>query len=224
MKAIAITSKGIEETAALEIKEMIGSKCKIEEKCVSFDFKKFEDLCLLCYKAQSVDRIVYLIGSFEFKDFFGEINSFIDKAKLEKWILKSKSFRVECTREGTHDFNSADVESKVSEIVAKKVGIKLDTKNCETIFFVYVVDKKCYFGVDFAGFELNKRGYKIFLHPASIRGTIAYTVIRESGYKKNETILDCFSRDGIIPIEAAFYTSGFAVNHFKKDKFAFTKL
>ena len=51
MKGLAITSKGIEDTAAAEIKELINAKCKTEESCVVFDFRKFEDLCLLCYKS-----------------------------------------------------------------------------------------------------------------------------------------------------------------------------
>jgi len=97
-------------------------------------------------------------------------------------------------------------------------------KDYEIIFFVYIVDSKCYFGIDFAGFELNKRGYKIFLHPSSLRGTIAYALVRESGFGKNEVMLDPFSRDGIIPIEAAFYASNFPHNYYKKDRFAFLKL
>ncbi|MBS3096145.1 hypothetical protein J4480_01780, partial [Candidatus Woesearchaeota archaeon] len=72
--------------------------------------------------------------------------------------------------------------------------------------------------------ELNKRGYKIFLHPGSLRGTIAYALIRESGFEKKDVMLDPFSRDGVIAIEAAFYAAGFACNYYKKDKFAFLKL
>ena len=84
MKGLAITSKGVEETACTEISELINSECKKEESCVIFEFKKFEDLCLLCYKAQSVDRILYLIGSFEFNDFFDEFEKFIEKSNFNE--------------------------------------------------------------------------------------------------------------------------------------------
>ena len=225
MKGLVITSKGIEETAAKEIKELVNAKSKIEECCVVFDFNKFNDLCLLCYKSQSIDRVLYLIGSFEFKDFFADFEKFIGKLNFDGWIVKSKKFRIECTRIGNHDFKSVDVEAKTSGFILKKhKNFKVDMKDYEIIFLVYIVHNKCYFGVDFAGFELNKRGYKIFLHPSSLRGTIAYTLVRESGFEKNDVMLDPFSRDGIIPIEAAFYASGFPHNYYKKDRFAFLKL
>ncbi len=225
MKGMAITSKGIEETAAKEIKELINADCKIEDCCVSFDFKKFDDLCMLCYKSQSVDRIFHLIGSFEFKDFFTDFENFIGKTSFDEW-KGYKKFRVDCIRTGIHDFKSVDVEAKAAGLILKKTKnkIKIGLKDHEIIFLAYVVGNKCHFGVDFAGFELNKRGYKVFLHPSSLRGTIAYNLIRESGFEKNESVLDPFSRDGIIPIEAAFYASAFPHNYYKKDRFAFLKL
>ncbi len=225
MEGFAITSRGIEETAAIEIKELVKADCKAEAGCVIFGFKKFEDLCLLCYKCQSVGRAACLLGSFEFADFSKDFEKFIDKLKFDKWVEKSKNFKVECIRHGNHDFNSVDVEKKAAQFIQKRFkNKKFDIKSYGIIFLAYIVDSKCYFGIDFAGFELNKRAYKIFLHSNSLRGTIAYALIRESGFKKNEVMLDPFSRDGVIAIEAAFYASGFPVNYYKKDKFAFLKL
>jgi len=226
MKGLAITSNGIEETASLEIKEMINAGCKSEAGCVVFDFNNFKDLCLLCYKCQSIDRVLCLIGSFEFKNFFDEFENFINDSDLGEWAGKYEKFKVECIRSGTHDFNSVDVEAKASKLLIKKSKGKsnFDIKNGDIIFLVYIVHDKCYFGIDFAGFELNKRSYKIYLHPNSLRGTIAYALARESGFGKKEVMLDPFSRDGIIPIESAFYAVDFPCNYYKKDKFAFLKL
>ena len=70
MKGLVITSRGIEEIACKEIIELIDAKCKTEESCVIFDCNDFEDLCLLCYKSKSADRVLYLIGNFEYQDFF----------------------------------------------------------------------------------------------------------------------------------------------------------
>ncbi|MBI2541741.1 hypothetical protein HYV80_03470 [Candidatus Woesearchaeota archaeon] len=225
MEGLVITSKGIEEISALEVKELISADCRIEECAVLFNFRKFEELCLLCYKCQSADRILCLIGSFEFGDFFGELQKFIEKSGFGGWMGKCSSFKVECTRIGQHDFKSVDAETKAAEILLKKyTGKKIGIKSQDILFFALIVNNKCYFGVDFAGFELNKRAYKIFLHPNSLRGTIAYALVRESGFKKNETVLDPFSRDGVVVIESAFYASGFPVNYYKKEKFAFLKL
>ena len=227
MKGLVITSRGIEEAASVEIKELISADCRVEDSCVIFDFRDFKDLCLLCYKAQSVDRVLYLIGNFAFENFFGDFEKFFVKVGFDEWIIKSKKFKVECIRLGMHDFKSVDAEAKVSELILKKYKnkkFKAGIKDYGIIFLVYIIDNKCYFGVDFAGFELNKRNYKIFLHPSSLRGTIAYSLIRQSGFKKTDVLLDPFSRDGVIAIEAAFYAADFPVNFYKKDRFAFLKL
>ena len=224
MKGLVITSKGVEDIAALEVKELIGANCKVKECCVEFDFRDFEDLCMLCYRCQSADRVLYLIGDFEFRDFFGELERFIEKIMLDKWIGKCRKFKVECIRIGNHNFKSVDAEAKVAELLLKKdKGKTLGMRDYDLVFFVYIVNNKCYLGIDFAGFELNKRAYKIFLHSGSLRGTIAYALLREAGFEKKETMLDPFSRDGVIAIEAALYASGFPVNYYKKEKFAFLK-
>ena len=225
MKGLVITSIGIEEIASTEIKELINAECKVAEGCVAFDSSDISDLCLLCYKCQSADRVLYLINFFEFKKFFEEFKEFIEKLELNEWVEECKKFKVECIRLGIHDFKSTDVETKAAELIIRKSkNKKVDMKDYEITFIVYIVQNKCYFGVDFAGFELNKRSYKIFLHPNSLRGTVAYTLVRESGFEKKDVMLDPFSRDGVIPIEAAFYATDFPLNYYKKDRFAFLKL
>ena len=224
MKGLAITSKGLEETAAAEIKELINKKCEIKDCCAAFEFEKFEDLCILCYKAQSVDGILYLIDSFEFKNIEDFEKSF-EKADFGEWLKKHKKFRVECLRSGSHDFKSTDIEKRLINFINKKCkNAKFGMKGYEIIFFIYIVNDNCHIGIDFAGFELNKRAYKIYLHPNSLRATISYALAKESGFQKDEVLLDPFSRDGIIPIEAALYANDFPVNCYKKDRFAFLML
>ena len=227
MKGFAITSRGIEATASMEIKELIKSDCVMEDRCVKFEFNDFAKICLLCYKSQSIDRALCLILEFKFESFFEDLKSCVSQCDFGVWIKDYKKFRVECIRLGVHDFNSVEVEKKAKELIikkSKKRQIEFDPIEYEITFFVCIIDKKCYLGVDFAGFDLNKRGYKVFTHANSLRGTIAYSLIREGGFEKNETMLDPFSREGIIPIESALYCSGISVNYYRKDKFAFLKL
>ena len=227
MNGLALTSRGLEDTAAYEIRELINADCKTEDYTVLFDFKKFEDLCLLCYKCQSVDKILLLLGVFESSNILDELGKFIDKLELGDWLKSHRKFKIECVRLGIHDFNSTDVKAKACNFILEKFKnnkVKLDLKDYDIIFLICIIDKKCYFGVDFAGIDLNKRSYKIFLHSGSLRGTVAYALIRECNFQKEDVMLDPFSRDGILPIEAALYASGFPVNYYNKEKFAFLKL
>ena len=155
MEGLAIVSKGLEETASAEIKELVGARCTTESSCVVFNFGKFEDLCLLCYKSQSIDRALLLLGSFTFSDFFAQLEGSIKKAGIGKWV-DGKAFSVECLRIGIHDFRSVDVEEKAAPLIAKKCkGSTISLKNSDVKIFFYVNGAKCYFGIDFAGFELN---------------------------------------------------------------------
>ncbi len=78
-------------------------------------------------------------------------------------------------------------------------------------------------GIDFCGFDLSKRDYKVFSSASDIKGTIAYSLLRIAGYKKEKKLLDPFCSSGIIPIEAALYNKG-TLNYYRKDDFAFLKL
>ena len=82
MEGFLITHKGMEDIAAVEVKELIGSNSKtlgkqsfpvyqkskgflsINETCIIFDIKTYEDLFKLCYKSQSAIGIFYLINEF----------------------------------------------------------------------------------------------------------------------------------------------------------------
>ncbi|MEK6984153.1 MAG: THUMP domain-containing protein [Nanoarchaeota archaeon] len=225
MKGLVITSRGIEDTASKDIKEIINANCKICDGCVVFDLNNLEDLCSLCYKCQSVDRVMYLIGDFEFENFFEDFRRFFDKIEFDGWISEHKKFKVECIKAAAYEISSVDVERESAGLILKKnKNKKVDAKSYDIIFLVYIVDNKCYIGVDFSGFELNKRDYKIYLHPNSLRGTIAYALVREGGFEERDVMLDPFSRDGVIPIEAALYANDCPVNYYKKDSFAFLKL
>jgi len=223
MQALAITSKGIEDITALDIKELTKVDCTIKDSCVLFKPKKLEDLCLLCYKAQSVSRILFLFEHFEFKnknDLLKKVG--IEKIKLEKWLDKKNTFRIECERIGKHNFSSQEIEQEIGKLIPVKNKVEL--KNPDVVFYVYIFDNNLYFGVDFSGFELSKRQYKVFNHPNDIKASVAYALVRLSGFKSGEVLLDPFCKTGVIPIEATLFASGFPVNYFNKDKLGFLKL
>lgn len=226
MKGIVITHKGIEDISAKEIKELINSKSEIKDSVCIFNIKKLEDLCLLCYKGQSFIKILYLIDSFKFKDFDDLIKKIGNKNiinEIDKWT-KNKTFKLDCKRVGEHSFSSQDIRTKVGKLIDEKTKGTADFENPDLIVYIYVYNNDCYIGIDFAGFDLSKRDYKIFLSPRSLKGTIAYSLIRIADYKTNEILLDPFCADGIIAIEAALFASNFPVNYYRKDKFQFLKI
>jgi 23S rRNA G2445 N2-methylase RlmL len=234
MKALAITIKGIEDVTSLEIKELI--KAKIKEKkstTIIFEPQELIDLCILCYKAQSVSRILYLFDYFDFEkknDLLLKLTAIIEKIKLSQWFYKESTFRSKCNRYGNHDFSSQEIEQKIGEVIIDKIKKennhtqKVNLDNPDIIIYIYIYNTTAYFGIDFSGFDLSKREYKLFGHSFSIKGNLAYALLRLSDYKKNQIILDPFSNSGEILIEAALFSSYFPVNYYRKNKFIFRKL
>ena len=233
MKAIAITHKGIEDIAALEIKELIKVNSKVNETVVLFEPKKIINLCKLAYKAQSIIKIICLFDEFKIQDNLDEILKTIEKRikkiNFDKWLDKNNSFKVLCSHLTNDDFSSQDIEKEagafiINNIKEKKAyDQKVDLENPDLIFYVYIFNERCYLGIDFCGFDLSKRDYKVFSSASDIKGTIAYSLLRIVGYKKEKKLLDPFCSSGIIPIEAALYNKG-SVNYYRKDDFAFLKL
>lgn len=233
MKAIVITHKGIEDIAALEIKELIKANPKVNETVVLFEPKKIIDLCKLAYKAQSITRVVYLFDEFKIQNDFNKILKTIEKRikkiNLDKWLDKNKSFKVLCRHLTNNNFSSQDIEKEAGAFIIENIkqkkayNQKVDLENPDLIFYIYIFNERCYLGVDFCGFDLSKRDYKVFSSASDIKGTIAYSLLRIAGYEKQKKLLDPFCSSGVIPIEAALYSRG-TVNYYRKEDFAFLKL
>lgn len=232
MKALAICSKGIEDIPALEIKELINSKSEIKDSCIIFNIKKLEELCLLSYKTQSVEKLLFLFDNFNFndnKDLIKKIESNITKIKFSDWLDKTTTFRVTCKKINSENLSSEEIAGNIGALIIenikkqKKYKQKVDLDNPDIIFLVFISKNTAYFGIDFSGRDLQKREYKLFAHPNSLRSTIAYSLIRIAELKPKEILLDPFCHSGEIPIEAAFFTTNFSINHYSKEKFAFLK-
>jgi putative N6-adenine-specific DNA methylase len=229
MKGFLTTHKGMEDVAALEIKELINSSPKINETLIVFDIKNYNDLFKLCYKSQSAIGIYYFLHEFDYNNIFNDFKKNLDKIKFNEWLNKNTKFRVECIKNSEDKISTPEIEKKIGELIIDYIKTnngynqKVSLTDPEIIIFVYLIGKKCCIGLDFAGFDLSKRSYKILNHPADIRCTIGYFLVRLSKYNKNEKLIDPFSGSGTIPIEAALFASSFPLNFFNKEKFIFLK-
>lgn len=227
MQGLVVTDKGLEAIAILELKELINAKGSMLEPClVEFPIKKVEDLCLLAYKAQSVRQVIFLLGKSPCKQDITQIakaaKKIVKEVDWKVWFEKGASFK--CTAEHIEEtnFNSMDMQKEVGGEVfdalkSLKLEPKVNLKAANLTVFAVLGKKELYLGIDMAGRDLSKRSYKIYHHASALKGTIAYGVVRFSGFKPGQVLVDPFAGSGIIPIEAALFISGFSVNHFTKD-------
>ncbi len=225
LKGLIVTHRGAEQVACQEVSDLLQQKAKVEEQAVIFFIKNKEELCLLCYKAQAAIKVLLLLVESDVD--FELVRKELSKVKLKEW-LHNKTFAVRCMKQGHEDLHTPEIEGKIGEILVElceqqKIKTKVSLEDPDVTVFCFLSEKKLYIGIDFAGFDLSKRYYKIFQHPETLKGTIGYTLLRIAGYTAGQLLVDPFCGSGIIPIEAACFSYNFPVHFYAKDKFAFLK-
>lgn len=221
MEAIATCIEGLEEIAQLEIKEILKQKSTIViPSRIKFNFKEDKDLANFTYNTRSIIKAYKLIESFQFKD----LEELLDKVKKIKFPKIKSPFVVRCERIGNHNFNSIDIEKEVGDILNKNNKLKVDLKNPTTIVLIDIVNDNCFIGIDFTDIKLSKRYYRIRLSSNSLNSCLAYSLVRISGLKEKEILLDPFCKSGEITIEAVLYLLNIPPQQKNPDKLAFTKL
>ncbi len=230
MKGYLVTNPGIEDVALLEINELISCKGSVAAPgVVVFDAQDMKQIAKLCYLSQTAWDVGVFLCQAEFSS-FNDIFTSLEKAlpPLSAWLPKGKTFAVAATKLHKHDFASQDAEKEVADAIhgwaTKEYGsVSVNLSKPDVLFQAVVCEKQLFLGIDFAGFDLSKRDYKLFSAPLTLKGTVAYAMARYAGFDGKGVFLDPFCGSGPIPIEAAAFASGKSVRFHQKEKFQFLK-
>ncbi len=221
MKAFAVVNPGLESYAASEIEALLKVKTDVEDSVVLFEASE-EQLASLCYSAQSLIKVCSLFEKIPLKsaDDLRKI-----KTDFTKVIKKGKTFRVKFSKQGEVSTLGQEIEPELGELIINqfKEAPKVAMNDADYIVYCYVYDDVAYIGLDYAGFDLSKREYRVFASPKSVKGNIGYILLRIAELKEKETLLDLFCLSGEVGIEAALYLTKRSPFYFSKQKFAFNK-
>ena len=205
MKGLAISYKGMEDITALEVKELLKVKTEIRESCIVFEVKKLEDLALLCYKGQAVNRVLLLLDEFKISK-IEDLKS-ISKIDFSQW-LKNRTFAARCEIIENKELNSQEVEKATGDQIKAKVNLD----NPDATVFVHIYRNDCYVGIDLGG-DLSKREYKIFSTPIALKGTIAYSLLRIGYYDKEKLFTNKAASIIISPLPQKGSTNNFPLSY-----------
>ncbi len=222
MKTIAICCPGTEDICATEIRELCAVDSLQHESAVIFEAEE-KKLINYCYFTQSTIKVLGFLGFLKFQK-LKEILDLVKNIKLTGWINSNTKFKVKCTRFGEHDFTSETIMQEVGAIFYEKDKLKVDLNNPDIIIYVYIFNDSCYIGVDLTKIDLSKRDYKMFSPSETIKGPIAYSLLRIADYDEKDLLLNPFSGSGTIEIEAALFALKKSINHYRKDRFHFERL
>ena len=203
-----ICNEGFEDLVSKELKNICNISSKIERGIVLFK-GNLEDVVKFCYKTQSAKKVLKLISKFIIEDdtaLFNEISkidfSFIDGS----FLVRS---------------NKHSLEKEIGALIYKKIkNPNVSLKNPDYVIYVNYLNNnektEISLGIDLCAIDLSKRSYKIFTHPSSIKGTLAYFLVALSGYKGKGLFLDPCSGAGTISTEAGFIASKISPRYFDK--------
>ena len=225
IKSLAICLHGFENVTSTEIKELTGYECEAIKGAVRFTAKDMKDLFRLCYRAQSVYRLLIGLGECEVSDSFDKtcenIKDLVENAEFSKWLKGDTNFKVFCKRTGEHKFSSQDLARYIGGLVVKKTSATVEMEEPQLRIYFYVNDNKGYLGIDLAGFDLGKREYKIFSNRREINSVVAYAMLRKAAISTGDVVLDPYCLSSTIAIEAALLAKHMSPHYYKKNDFAF---
>jgi len=238
MKGIIVAGNGLGNIVNEDISELLDiepGKNEIVQDIAIIDIDVYADLCRLTYRCQSCQRVLLLIDDIHTDDLDA-----LDQIRLaspdKKLFSNAKTFRVHSKNFTSTVLDPADVEKaiggKIFDILNSfSIKLDVDLKNPDIAFYAYVFENmkksaknryRIIIGLDFSG-ELDKRTYRIFNSSMALKGTTAYALLRLSGFKASDTLLDPYCNSGTLAIEAALNGSNMSPRFFDK-RFPFMKL
>ncbi|MEM5866791.1 MAG: THUMP domain-containing protein [Candidatus Aenigmatarchaeota archaeon] len=208
MKFILTCDPGLEDIVKLELKEKIKNakflgKFKNLQGKVLIEAKSSKKL----FSLRSIHHISTLISSFQISTLdrsgLEEIARELEKINLNGVLKNKKSFRITSQRVGLHSFTSVDVQKIAGRVVQEKYGLDVDLENFDVNLRVDVFGKDVLISSQLTRESLYKRFKLPFVHPAAIKSTIAYGLIRIADVKKGEVVVDPMCGGGTILLELA---------------------
>ena len=228
--AALVTHLSFEDIAVTEVRELIGAKAAAAAAgIVTFPIKNLTDLCKLCYLSQSAIAVLCMLSEFKIAATASATAANLKKslapADLLPWFGKGASFKVsfEPVNSSSYEIPSSEIEaaagSVILEAVKKATGSspKVNLTSPDVTIVIAASKSSAFCGIAINPFDLSKREYRVFSHSSDIKGSLAYSLLRFAGYESGTYLFDPFTRSGTIAIEAAIFSSGFPVSHYRKD-------
>lgn len=204
---------GIGDIVRKELEEKIGFNIIAEENPLGIQGKLIVDMPasenMVPSEFRSIDSLTEYAGSFKVErsnNALEKIYGNIVEMDFPEDFRKASSFRVTCRRQGKHGFNSIEVEKVAGKALVEKYHLKVDLESFEVNVFIEILDEACFISLSR---EEHYRGrYMVFNHPAPLKPSIAYAMIRLAEVKPGMTVLDPMCGGGTIPVETVLTVRG----------------
>lgn len=222
MDIALLCDPGCEAYASQEAKRLLSKEAEPGRGYVIIRGCSPDEIALLSYRSQTAGRILALIAAGAVAD--------PDDLLAQKGLLlcfdyapflpPGGTFRVTCDRHGEHDWQAREAEELLGALLHEEKGFPVDLNAPAMGLWCRVVDDAYVIGIDLSGRDLGKREYRAFHTRRSLRCTVAFSALAAAGFTGRERLVDPFTTDGSIVIEAGLLATGTPVQKYRKE-FAF---
>ncbi len=219
MRFVATCNPGLEDLLAREVVEETGGRARLLWERRGRGRAAFEaphsELILHALARLRSSHSVYLLQAearvSKTREGLEEIAGLVRGSGVHRFIPWGGSFAVRAERLGEgHEYTSIDVARVAGEAVIEaykaEYGVRPDVRldAPSTIVYVEVDDNTARVGLELLGeVSMHRRGYRVYDHPASLKPTLAYALLRLAGARDSSVILDPMCGGGTVAIEAA---------------------
>lgn len=220
----ALTSKGVEELLADEVRQHGGEVIKVTMGVVRFS-AELRTAYQLCLWSRLATRILRLIQS-EPITADSDIYQVASKIDWPQHMSLRNSLAVECV--GKHpkidntQFGAIRLKDAIVDQFREETGNRPDVDRMDPdVRFQVRLDKQHFhFLQDFSGPSLHQRGYRSGQGEAPLKEHLAAALLKRSGWQVEQPLFDPFCGSGTIVIEAALIAQNKAPG-LSREKFAF---
>ncbi|MCS6769692.1 MAG: THUMP domain-containing protein [Candidatus Caldarchaeum sp.] len=203
------TFSGLEDVAAAEVSGLLGVEPERDVAKVFFK-GSVKDCITLNLAGQTVNR-VFLLLLRDKAESLGDVERLAGSLDYTEVIERGQSFAVRADRIGSHPFTSLDIAAAVGKAVidsyaaASGVRLKVNLREPDVEIYCILRNEEFLVGVNTTGESLHRRWYRAGYHRAALSPTVANSMVRLSGWKRSQSLLDPFCGSGTIPLEAAIH-------------------
>ncbi len=205
MRLLVETVEGFERTCEEELED-ISENIEVEKRMEGYMVLEAgkEDVFRINYLAGTLNRVLHVLNQFKVEkteDCYKKISF-----NVSEFIEADQEFVVKVEKQGC-DFSSnklaRETGQKVVDLFKDETGktLSVDLDKPEMVFRLYIFDDEAFFGFDTTKKSLNKRGY--LEKEVDIPPILANCLVRYSGWDGETKLLDPFTKDGVVAVEAA---------------------
>ncbi len=225
---LATTIPGMESVAVQEVHEITSREAWSPERGrVALEGGE-EEVFLLNYRSRSLHRILLVLSSFTVRE-LDDIYEAVLGQGFPELLGGQQSFAVRADRHGDQGFQSMDAERTAGQAVIDAFvrrgkpapPVRLDAPDVTVLLQIH--GERLRVALDTTGpRSLHRRDYGALSHPAPLKSSLAYGLVRLSGWDPEESLVDPMCGSGTVCIEAALWANR-VPNWFRRD-LAFRRL